>query len=348
MPPLSSNQPSPPHRNGPTLNPPPTAAAIHIPLGGNVLYPLTLATGSTLLIDAGPDFAVDTSEAWPLLTAQLHATNIEVSDVTHVLITHAHLDHAGLAHRWATEGASILASSADIPAIVAGQQSRDAQQAAQRHDLVRHGCPADLISEMHSPRFGSPLRWEPCSADALAAPAASYDLADGHTLEVIHAPGHTPGNLVAFIPQTGELFSGDTILPTTVSTPGMHYSNAIEVIETPERWPSLPPFIDSVAHLRQLDIRRILPGHGEPVEQPETLFARFETHHTRRARHIRRFLEQQPDTAFGIARRQFPRLPPHRLVQAITETLGHLDLLEREGVLETSDLDGTIQHRLKS
>ena len=328
------------------LNPPPTAAAIHIPLGDNVLYPLTLASGSTLLVDAGPDFAVDTSEAWPLLTSQLAAHNIEVGDVTHVLITHAHLDHAGLAHRWAAEGATILAGTADIPAVATGLQSREAQRAAQLRDLIRHGCPEDLVPQMRSPRSGSPLRWEPCSAAALAPPAASYDLADGRTLEVIDAPGHTPGNLVAFIPQTGELFSGDTILPTTVPTPGMHYPTAIEGIETPERWPSLPPFMDSIARIRQLHVRRILPGHGEPVEEPETLFTRFETHHARRAKRIRRLLEEHPDTAFGIARRQFPRLPPRRLAQAITETFGHLDLLARQGVLETFEQDRRLHHRL--
>ena len=213
-------------------------------------------------------------------------------------------------------------------------------------DLIRHGCPEHLILQMRSPRSGSPLRWEPCPAASLTPPDTRYDLADGRTLEVIDAPGHTPGNLVAFVPQTGELFSGDTILPTTVPTPGMHYPTAIEGIKSPERWPSLPPFIDSVAHIRTLAPRRILPGHGEPVEQPETLFTRFETHHARRAKRIRRLLEEQSDTAFGIARRQFPRLPPRRLAQAITETLGHLDLLAREGLLVFVERDGEIEAEL--
>jgi glyoxylase-like metal-dependent hydrolase (beta-lactamase superfamily II) len=324
----------------------PPLTAIHIPLGDNVLYPLTLANGSTLLVDAGPDFTINTTSAWPLLTTQLAAHNIEVGDVTHVLITHAHLDHAGLAHRWATEGATILAGTADIPAIAAGLQSHEAQRAAQLRDLIRHGCPEDLVPQMRSPPSDSPLRWEPCPSAALSPPATSYDLADGLTLEVIDAPGHTPGNLVAFIPQTGELFSGDTILPTTVPTPGMHYPTAIDGLEKPERWPSLPPFIDSVAHIRTISPRRILPGHGEPVEQPETLFTRFETHHERRAKRIRRLLEEQSDTAFGIARRQFPRLPPRRLAQAITETFGHLDLLARQGVLETFEQGRHLHHRL--
>jgi glyoxylase-like metal-dependent hydrolase (beta-lactamase superfamily II) len=128
----------------------------------------------------------------------------------------------------------------------------------------------------------------------------------------------------------------------------MHDPGAIEGGESPERWPSLPPFIDSVARIRELGVRRVLPGHGEPVEEPEALFARFETHHARRAKRIRRLLDEQGDTAFGIARRQFPRLPPRRLAQAITEVLGHLDLLARAGELESFEEGGEIRHRLTS
>ena len=283
-----------------------------------------------------------------MLTTQLAARDIEVGDVSHVLITHAHLDHAGLAHRWAAEGATILVGSADLAAVAAGQRSREAQREAQLRDLIRHGCPEELVPQMRSPRSGSPLRWEPCPAEALGAPETRYELADGRTLEVIDAPGHTPGNVVAFVHETGELFSGDTILPTTVPTPGMHYPSAIEGAGSPERWPSLPPFIDSVAHIRELGVLRILPGHGKPVEEPEALFVRFGGHHARRAKRIRRLLDEQADTAFGIARRQFPRIPPRRLAQAITETLGHLDLLARAGELETYEENGEVRHRLSS
>src|SRR5690606_13093036 len=110
---------------------------------------------------------------------------------------------------------------------------------------------------------------------------ATFGLADGGTLRVLAAPGHTPGNLVAFIeggPHEGTLFSGDTLLPTTIPTPGLHFP---EGADRP-RWPSLPPFLDSVARLRGLSVRRILPGHGEAVDEPGRLFARFEAHHAKR------------------------------------------------------------------
>jgi len=319
-------------------------------LGDNVLYPLPLRDGGVFLIDAGPDIpARDTAEdSWTALATQLAAHGIEVGDVRFALVTHAHLDHAGLAYRWAEAGAQVLAGAADLRAIERGQASRDAQRALQLADLLRHGCPPDVIEGMRSPRGRHPagLRWEPCPRRSLAAPEPAYDLEGGRTLRVIDAPGHTPGNVVAFIAETGELFSGDTILPTTVPTPGMHYPAAIEGVADAPRWPSLPPFIDSVTRLRELPIRRILPGHGEPVEDPGRLFARFEEHHARRARRVRAALLEGPASTYEVAKRMFPRIPPRRLGQAITELLGHLDLLEREGAVVVLREGDGVRYRL--
>lgn len=320
-----------------------------IVLGGNVLYPLPLRAGGTLLVDAGPDSPVTegAEEPWTSIGTQLAAHGIEACEITHVLVTHAHLDHAGLAYRWAAEGATILAGSADIAAIAAGQRSREAQRAAQLADLVRHGCSEELVQQMRSPRSGTTLRWEPCPADALEEAGASYELAGDRRLEVIEAPGHTPGNLVALIAETGELFSGDTLLPTTVPTPGMHYPGAVDGSEGTERWPSLPSFIDSVARIREREVRRILPGHGDVVEEPVRLFNRFEQHHARRAARIRAVLADGPISAYGIARRMFPRIPPRRLGQAITEVLGHLDLLAQDGAVEWVDDGASLEAELR-
>ncbi len=324
--------------------------ATQLRLGDNLLYPLALREGGVLLIDAGPDIPGDDGQedSWTSLGIQLGVHGIEVRDVRYALVTHAHLDHAGLAYRWASEGTTVLAGRADVRSLALGQQSRERQRALQFADLARHGCPPEIIEGMRSPRGRHPfgLRWEACPAESLEVAASSYELADGRTLQVIDAPGHTPGNLVAFIPETGALFSGDTILPTTVPTPGMHYPAAVEGDETAPRWPSLPPFIASVAALRELAVERIHPGHGDLVEEPATLFDRFEEHHARRARRVRAALEDGPLGAYGVAKQLFPRIPARRMGQAVTEVLGHLDLLIEGGEAELLERDGGLEARL--
>ena len=323
----------------------------HIRLGTNNVYPLALREGGVLLVDAGPDTDTAEGATWDLARAQMEAAGIAPSEVRVVLVTHCHVDHAGLAVRWAlssgTAGARILAGAMDVPAMLGGGEW-NARWAQLRVDaLRRHGCPPDVLEAQAMQAARSAYRWELCPPGSLqvAADGAEFALADGTTLRVIAAPGHTPGNLVAFVPETGDLYSGDTLLPDTVPTPGLHFPRGPDGLPGP-RWPSLPPFLHSVRRLRGLPLRRVLPGHGESADEPARLLDRFEAHHARRAERIYRLLEEQPDTAYGLARRLFSRLPAARLSQAVTEVIGHLDLLAGRGEASREETDGGLLYRL--
>ena len=302
-------------------------------LGDNNVYPLRLREGGWLLVDAGLDYhAEDGRQSWDAVVAQASALGCAPREVRAVVITHAHIDHAGFAARWLELGARVLGGAADLDAIAAGAAGGDATRELRRETLRRHGCPEDVLVGLSSMRGRRGLRWAPCARGALeAAEGQRFDLADGATLEVVAAPGHTPGNLVCWNASRGELHTGDTLLPTTVPTPGLHFPGAIAGRGERARWPSLPPFLASVAALAELPVRRILPGHGQPVEDPQRLFDRFEAHHARRARRIAAALADGPATVFEVARTLFRRLPDERIGQAMTEILGHLDVFELNG-----------------
>ena len=266
-------------------------------------------------------------------------------------MTHHHLDHAGLAARWAAEGARIVAGAADIAAIAGGQAWGDARRGARVAALVEHGVPAALVEALSSATRRRPpeYRWLPCPPDAIEAVAdgAEFALAGGASLRVLHAPGHTPGNLVAFVEATGDLYSGDTLLPgTVVPTPGLHFADAPGG-GAGARLPSLPDFVASVARLRALDVRRVLPGHGAPVEgaEAERLFTRFERHHERRPALVCALLDERPDTAYGLVGRLFPHLPEARLPQAMTELIGQLDVLAARGEAVAERRGAVLVHR---
>ncbi len=188
------------------------------------------------------------------------------------------------------------------------------------------------------------MRWTPPPAGALepVEDGATFALEGGAELRVLAAPGHTPGNLVAFVSSapgaTGDLYSGDTLLPGTIPTPGLHFPAG----GAGSRWPSLPPFLESMRRLRELPVRRVLPGHGEAVNDAQRLFERFEIHHTRRARRIRALLAERPDSAYGIATRLFPHLPAERAGQAMTEVIGHFDVLLASGEAEGEEDEGGV------
>lgn len=296
-----------------------------------------------LLVDAGIDYDLpEGGSTWDALEAQAGALGFAPSDVRVVVVTHEHIDHAAFAARWAALGATVVCGRAGVPALRRGREGVEAQREPRFAELRRHGTPEALVEGFRALRGMRSLRWEPCPPAALLAAEEreTFRLADRRTLRLLPAPGHTPGNLVALVEETRELFSGDTVLPTTIPTPGLHFPTAVEGDPEGDRWPSLPSFLRSVGAIRALGVTRVYPGHGEVIHDPSVYLDRFEAHHARRGAKVRAFLAgTEAATAFEVAKALFPRLPDARLGQAMTEVLGHLDLLEErnEALRETGE-----------
>ena len=102
------------------------------------------------------------------------------------MITHAHIDHAGLAHMWASQGATILVSKKDVSAVKLGNEHLLLQKKFQRNDIIRYGFPEYLAENIFNNEKQSQLSWYPCALENIELPKKTY-------------PGHTPGNLVCFI-----------------------------------------------------------------------------------------------------------------------------------------------------
>jgi hydroxyacylglutathione hydrolase len=79
-------------------------------------------------------------------------------------------------------------------------------------------------------------------------------------LEVIHTPGHTPGSVCLYDKKSGTLFSGDTVFSDGVGRTDMPGGNERKLRESLEK-------------LSSFEVRRLLPGHGEPLilDSPRTL-----------------------------------------------------------------------------
>ena len=87
------------------------------------------------------------------------------------------------------------------------------------------------------------------------------------TLRVIPTPGHTPGHVALYEPQTGVVFTGDTLFRESIGRtdlPGGDYSWIMRSI------------LDKLLPLG--DATRVLPGHGEETTiGHETLYNPFVT-----------------------------------------------------------------------
>jgi len=325
-----------------------------IALGENWIYALPSSAG-VLLVDAGPDY----DGAWEALTAQLDAAGLAAGDVRTVAITHAHIDHCGLARRWQEEGAEVVGPAAEAERFALGDRVVRFQSELIFRFLGECGVPVDRIESfrerrraraenMRRPdrppqrreRWPGFLRGTPFRPDRALEDGDEVRVGD-RTLRCIVAPGHTPGNAVFFEEASGALFSGDQLLPHITPNPGIHFSG-----DDDRRMRSLPAYSRSLERIGELKARRLYPGHGEHSSEVTEAMERTVRHHRRRQERLLRFLREGPQTPYELLVRFFPHLPDGRLWQAMAEVVGHVDALVEAGeVVEEWEEAGLIQVR---
>ena len=109
--------------------------------------------------------------------------------------------------------------------------------------------------------LGAPVLAHPATAERLDFPVDDL-LLEGTTLrlegnppltvEVLHTPGHDPGHLSFFLPESRSVLVGD--MASALST---------VVIDPPEG--NMADYLESLESLRRLAPRVVLPGHGPPL-----------------------------------------------------------------------------------
>jgi glyoxylase-like metal-dependent hydrolase (beta-lactamase superfamily II) len=143
--------------------------------------------GALTLVDAGMRSA----------PARIRAAIAELGagpgDVTTIVLTHAHSDHAGgAAGVAALTGTGITAHEAEAPYVRAGQApGRDRSTGVGR-----------LLRRAPDPRIGPA---------PVARTMADGELLPGCQLRVHHTPGHTPGHCALLHEPSGTLITGDSI-----------------------------------------------------------------------------------------------------------------------------------------
>ncbi len=204
------------------------------------MYLLDGGRGDRWLVDCG-----HWSERATLLW-ELRRAGVRPGDLTGVLLTHRHSDHAGNA-RFLQRffGVKVYAHRRDAD-ILAGR--------APRRRMTRNGGTymARFLAEFEN-------RW-PARLECDRA------LDDGETvgsIEVHHVPGHTEGSVFYRHGGTRALLSGDTLLtavPPLVMRRGMSLPYVTFSTDLPQAIESLRAF-----HRSDIEYEHLLPGHGRPL-----------------------------------------------------------------------------------
>lgn len=196
-------------------------------------------------------------------------------------LTHLHLDHAGLVDRVALPGAKLYVSSVDFEAV-------RASRAASSYDAARRAFVAEGVSPSDASGYAR-YAVEPRLFDAsrlTLVPSCEGDVVEvgRWRLRVVETPGHTPGHLALYEPESRILFSGDHIL--FVISPS--------IALFPGGGDGLQAYLDSLAKVRKLGVKRLFISHGESCDDFDERIDWLATHHLERLEETRGIVAATP------------------------------------------------------
>ena len=288
------------------------------------------------LIDTGPNSGKSLDELERALAE--HGRTIEQLEL--IVVTHQHMDHLGLLEILARRsGARVAALHLLGPYLESFSHSATADDEFSREIMRRHGVPSDLAEVLRL--VGGAFRAFGSSAKV------TDELRDGQelvlrdrTLQVFHRPGHSPSDTIFWDAERQVLIAGDHLLARISSNPliSRPLSGTAADAARPQ---ALIDYIDSMRATRELPVQLVLPGHGEPITDHASLIDERLRMHRRRARRILQMLDQGPLTAYEIALKMFGNVALTQAYLTLSEVLGHLDLLVRDGEVREQD-DGEL------
>jgi glyoxylase-like metal-dependent hydrolase (beta-lactamase superfamily II) len=278
-----------------------------------------------VLVDTG----VDTPEAREILRAAAGGLGIGRRSLAAVVLTHAHIDHYGLAgpvREWS--GAPLVIHAREDELARRFVHGWPDDRASVGEHFRASGMPGALAASLLEASDRIHTRYTYWPPDLLLH-GEEGKVPHAHGWEWILTPGHSPGHIVLHHPGERLLIAGDHVLPRISPNIG-----ADLYAENP-----LADYLASLARLRALPVDLVLPSHGAPFPDLAGRIDAILAHHdTRNAQVVDAV--RAPRTALEVALALFPDLPPDHFLHAVREARAHLLYLEDAGMLDRDLREG--------
>ncbi|HEY8343415.1 MAG TPA: MBL fold metallo-hydrolase [Calditerricola sp.] len=249
----------------------------------------------------------------------------DVRDVRRIVLTHYHPDHYGMAG-WMQQASGapvyLTAEGRDMAWLFWDPSKKQGEELA--NFFRAHGMTEAWAAQM-APHLDQLREWvEPHPEVTPVADGDTIPLGD-RPFRVLVTPGHADGHVCLYDPEEGQLVAGDLVLP--------HITPNVSL------WPGCDPnplqsFLASLERVAGLQVREVLPGHGEPFADLVGRVAALRVHHDKRLEAIESRIGPDGATAFAVCVSLFgDGLSVHNMRFAMAETLAHLVYLEVQGRL---------------
>lgn len=264
-------------------------------------------TGTGTYIVGGKDVAV--IDPGPMNEAHYDAllSDLDGKSVSHIIITHTHMDHSPLAARL------------------------KADTGAKTYAYGPHGSGRARQVESGDVRLDA-------SGDMDFAPDVTVDHGDviegkDWTLEAVFTPGHTSNHMAFALKEENALFSGDHVMAWSTS-----------VITPPDG--NMSDYFASLATVLEREDEIYWPTHGPPKRKPRDFVRGFVTHRRMREEAIFRRIQKGDRTIQDIVKAVYSDVDPKLHPAAAMSTFAHIEhLLEQEKIVADGPATLTGEYR---
>jgi len=138
------------------------------------------------------------------------------------------------------------------------------------------------------------------------------------TWTVLHTPGHAPGHICLHNTHTRTLVVGDMVasVGTILIAPGDG---------------DMKIYLEQLDRLAKLDASLALPAHGEPIDDPSTLFRKYIAHRLNRENKVLQAVANSPgESDIDLVPIAYADTPVHLYPIALLSLRAHLEKLQTE------------------
>jgi glyoxylase-like metal-dependent hydrolase (beta-lactamase superfamily II) len=289
---------------------------------------LVLVDDAIVLIDTGSGFGDSNAqlEAGISQAGKASGRTIRIADLTHILITHGHIDHfGGLVFLQERTKALVGIHELDMGNLTNYEERVAIAEIKLKAYLVEAGVPESNREDILNMYRVNKMLFHSVRVDfTYEAKGMRFG-----SFEMLHVPGHCAGHVVIRLHNI--LFSGDHVLGRisphqnpewlTLSTGLGHYLDSLTILEKWAGGSSLT-----------------LAGHDDPITDLPRRLAEIRQGHAARLELSLEFLAE-PHTISEVAETLFGSVNGYHALLALEEAGAHVEYLHQRGLLRIVNLD---------